>query len=185
MPRHGVRPAIAALLAALLAACGGGGDGGNATPVAAPPPAVASALNDNTAYSSAAGASLATSSELAVTSSRTLALAGTNVAYSASAGHLDSLDPLNSATKASMRRLHGGRRGTVAAARLLLQRRPGLGGSRRPDARRRHAARRGDPAVVGARLQHARSSVSEFAARRRARSARAAKIAESDRNVYR
>ena len=95
MPRHGVRPAIAALHAALLAACGGGGDGGNATPVAAPAPAVADALNDNTAYSSAAGASLATSSERAATSSRTLALAGTNVAYSASAGHLDARDPLS------------------------------------------------------------------------------------------
>jgi len=102
MPRHGVRPAIAALHAALLAACGGGGDGGNATPVAAPAPAVAGALNDNTAYSSPAGASLSTSSELAATSSRTLALAGTNATYSASAGHLDARDPLNGATKTSM-----------------------------------------------------------------------------------
>jgi len=98
----GVRPAIAALLAGLLAACGGGGGGGDAAPLAAAPPAVAGALNDHTVYSSAAGASLASSSESAAVSSHTLALPRGNVAYSASAGHLDARDPLTGATKASM-----------------------------------------------------------------------------------
>ncbi|HSC64592.1 MAG TPA: peptidase S10, partial [Caldimonas sp.] len=100
MPRHGVRRAIAALLAVALAACGGGG--GDAGPAAPPSPAVAGDLDDGTAYSSAAAASLATSSESAATRAHTLALAGTSVAYSSSAGHLDARDPLTGTTKASM-----------------------------------------------------------------------------------
>lgn len=101
MARDGVRRALAALLAALLAACGGGG-GANATPVIVTPPVAGGALNDNTAYSTAAGASLATSSESAAQTSHTLALGATNVAYSARAGHLDARDPVTGATKASM-----------------------------------------------------------------------------------
>lgn len=101
MPRTGLRFGIAALLAAALAACGGGG--GDATPVASVPlPAVAGALNDGTAYSSAAGASLATSIERASVTSHTLAVGATTVAYTATAGHLDARDPRTGATQASM-----------------------------------------------------------------------------------
>ena len=100
MPRHGEQRALAALLAALLAACGGGG--GDAPPAVVAPPAIAGALNDNTAYSSAGGASLATSTESAALTSHKLALGATPVAYGAKAGHLDARDPLSGATKASM-----------------------------------------------------------------------------------
>jgi len=100
MPRHGVRPALAALIAALVTACGGGG--GSDAPAGAPMAVVAGALNDNTAYSSAAGASLATSSESAALSSHALALGAASIAYSASAGHLDARDHVTGATKASM-----------------------------------------------------------------------------------
>ena len=100
MPRHGTRAAIAGLLATVLAACGGGG--GDATPAVVAPAPIAGALNDNTAYSSAAGASLASSTETAARTSHTLALAGSNVTYSASAGHLDARDPLTGSTRASM-----------------------------------------------------------------------------------
>lgn len=95
-----VRPAVAALLAALLAACGGGGS--DSTPPDAASPAVAGALNDSTAYSTAPGASLATSTESAAVTSHTLALGATTVAYGARAGHLDARDPVSGATRASM-----------------------------------------------------------------------------------
>ena len=101
MPRTGIRLAAAALLAAVLAACGGGG--GDATPATSVvPPTAAGALVDSTAYSSAAGASLATSIESASITSHTLALGATTVAYTASAGHLDARDPRSGATEASM-----------------------------------------------------------------------------------
>ena len=99
MRRSGLRLGIAALLAATLAGCGGGG--GGSTPSVAPP-APAGAVHDDTAYSSAAGASLASSGENASVTSHTLALGATTVAYTATTGHLDARDPRSGATEASM-----------------------------------------------------------------------------------
>ncbi len=100
MLRGGLRLGTAALLAAGLAACGGGGGTTAAANVA--PPAAGGALRDDTAYSSAAGASLASSTENASVTSRTIALGATTVAYTATAGHLDARDPRTGATEASM-----------------------------------------------------------------------------------
>jgi carboxypeptidase C (cathepsin A) len=101
MPRTGFRLAAAALLAALLAACGGGG-GGDAAPASAAAPAASGALRDTTAYSSAAGASLAASTETASITAHTIAVAGTSLPYTATAGHLDARDPRSGATEASL-----------------------------------------------------------------------------------
>ena len=97
MPSAGIRFVAAALLAALIAACGGGG---GAAP--APAPIADGALHDDTAYSSAAGASLASSTETASLTSHAIVVAGTTVAYTATAGHLDARDPHTGATEASM-----------------------------------------------------------------------------------
>jgi len=94
------RTGLAALLALVLAACGGGGSDDSSAP--APAPAPAGALGDPTPYSSAAGASLASSSERAAVTSHTLALAGSAIAYTATAGHLDARDPRSGATEASL-----------------------------------------------------------------------------------
>jgi carboxypeptidase C (cathepsin A) len=93
------RIALAALLALAVAACGGGGGGGEDS---APAPAPSGALRDTTPYSSAAGASLASSSETASVTSHTLALAASAIAYTATAGHLDARDPRSGTTEASM-----------------------------------------------------------------------------------
>jgi len=100
MPSAGIRFVAPALLAALIAACGGGS--GDAAPTASPPPSADGVLHDSTAYSSAAGASLAASSETASVTSHAIVVAGTTVAYAATAGHLDARDPRTDATEASM-----------------------------------------------------------------------------------
>jgi hypothetical protein len=103
MPRTGARTSIATLLVAFLAACGGGGGGGSESqPTAVGPPIAGTALRDGTAYSSAAGASLARASELASVTSHSIALGAATVAYTASAGHLDARDPRSGGTEASM-----------------------------------------------------------------------------------
>jgi carboxypeptidase C (cathepsin A) len=81
--RRAARPLLAALFA-LCAACGGGGDGG-ASP--SPPPANP-VFTDSTAYSVAPDAALTTPSEATAVTRHQLALAGRNLAYTATAGHL-------------------------------------------------------------------------------------------------
>src|SRR5205085_7446768 len=85
------RLGIAALLAIALAGCGGGG-GDDATVATSPTADATGTLHDGTAYSSAAGASLATSAETAAVTTHTIALGGTSVRYTATAGHLDARD---------------------------------------------------------------------------------------------
>ena len=100
MRRIDLRLGVAALLAGALgtlAACGGGG-GDAAAAVPAPP----GALSDQTAYSSAADASLAGTAEQASVTSHSVTIAGAPIAYRASAGHLDARDPRSGATEASM-----------------------------------------------------------------------------------
>jgi len=91
--------ALCASLAVVLAACGGGG--GSDTSGTAPV-VPAGTLHDATPYSSAADASLATSSESESVTSHTLALAAGTLGYSATAGHLDARDPRSGATEASL-----------------------------------------------------------------------------------
>nr|WP_077033942.1 hypothetical protein [Pelomonas sp. KK5] len=83
-------PAPARLLAALLtvllvAACGGGGGGNNTTPT---PPDTSGVLQDNTAYSTAATAALASAIEQAVDTDHTIQLASGPLTYKATVGHL-------------------------------------------------------------------------------------------------
>nr|WP_316642499.1 peptidase S10 [uncultured Roseateles sp.] len=79
--------ALALLLG--LSACGGGGGGSEATPPPdVPTPTVPGALTDPTSYSSAAGASQSTAVEAAATTTHSISLNGTAIAYTAKAGHL-------------------------------------------------------------------------------------------------
>lgn len=86
-----------AALAAALASCGGGGGGGAAPPVQAPAPAPSSGdspLDDPTAYSVAATASLpASTAEAHAVTRHTIHLPGGAIAYTAQAGHLVARDP--------------------------------------------------------------------------------------------
>ena len=92
----GARRCAVALLAAWLAGCGGGG-GSDAGGAKTPP-----GLVDTTAYSTAPGASLATANEAAAVTAHTVTLAGSAIAYTATAGHLSALSPVNGAPEASM-----------------------------------------------------------------------------------
>ena len=94
--RPSARIALASLLAAWLAGCGGGG-GSDAGAGTTPP-----GLADATAYSTAPGASLATADETASVTSHTIALAGSTIAYTATAGHLSARSPVSGALEASM-----------------------------------------------------------------------------------
>jgi len=93
--------ALAAALVA-LAACGGGG-GGSTPPDSLPPLGPGErALDDATVYSTAPGASLPDGvvEAAAVTKDR-IALGGSTLAYTATAGHLVARDPLSDAAEAS------------------------------------------------------------------------------------
>ncbi len=112
-------PPIASLaLAATLAACGGGG-GSDSTPVTSP---IASGpgFTDNTAYSSAPGASLPSALEGAAVTSHVLTLAGRSVAYTATAGHLSTGEAASGAPKASMFYVAYTADGASAATRPLV-----------------------------------------------------------------
>lgn len=87
---------IAASLAAalLLVGCGGGGSGDASMP---PPPA----FTDPAQYSSASGASLASAAELSAVTRHQLALNGTTLSYTATAGHLTARDLTTGAPEAS------------------------------------------------------------------------------------
>ena len=110
---------LCALLAIALAACGGGG-GDDASVSAAPPAAPSATLHDATPYSSAPGASLATSTEAASVTSHTLTIGATTLTYSASAGHLDARDPRNGVTEASLFYVAYTLPGAPAATRPLV-----------------------------------------------------------------
>ena len=92
-----MRRLTAALLLALLAACGGGG-GDDEAPVPDPP----GALNDPNAYSSQPEASLPGAVEAVATTKHQLRLGGSEIAYTASAGHLIAREPLAGAAQASV-----------------------------------------------------------------------------------
>ena len=87
--RRGSRALVAVLLLAGLAACGGGGggsdDGGGG----------GTNYLDPNSYSTAAGASLSTPNEIASVTRHSLALGGSTVAYTATAGHLTASDSAN------------------------------------------------------------------------------------------
>ena len=88
--RRGPQAFAAAALLAGLAACGGGGGGGGGDPGGG-----GNYLDPNT-YSTAASASLSTPNEIASVTHGSLALGGTSVAYTATAGHLTASDSANS-----------------------------------------------------------------------------------------
>jgi carboxypeptidase C (cathepsin A) len=92
------RLAAAGLLAIALVACGGGGgeDGADLAPLAP------GAVRDTTAYSSAGNASLASASENAAVTTRSIALGGATVTYTATAGHLIARHPSTGVDQASM-----------------------------------------------------------------------------------
>jgi carboxypeptidase C (cathepsin A) len=81
-------------VAAVLAGCGGG-SGGDAGP--APP-----GVQDTTAYSTAAGASLAGADESTAVTMHSIVVGGATIAYTAAAGHLAARAPLTGAPEASM-----------------------------------------------------------------------------------
>jgi carboxypeptidase C (cathepsin A) len=86
----------AAVLAAALVACGGGGGGADEAPLAP------GAVRDTTAYSSAGNASLAAAAENAAVTTRSIALGGATVTYTATAGHLNPRDPRTGVEQASL-----------------------------------------------------------------------------------
>lgn len=94
-----------ALTAALiaLAACGGGGGGSAPAPTPPPPPGPGeTALADSTVYSTAAGASLPDGVvEAAAVTKHTIALNGSTLAYTATAGHLVARNPQSNAPEAA------------------------------------------------------------------------------------
>jgi carboxypeptidase C (cathepsin A) len=83
----------------LAASCGGGGGGGDSAP--APPPPVSFAYTDSTSYSSASGASLGTPNEITSVTHHTITVGGTQLAYTATAGHLTALAMGTGAPQAS------------------------------------------------------------------------------------
>ena len=85
------------LLAALAAGCGGGGGGGMAGTDPVDP-----VLHDNTAYSSAANASLPSAAEASVTKGGQVTIAGAAIDYIATTGHLNALAPVSATPQASM-----------------------------------------------------------------------------------
>ena len=90
---------LVTLLAALVAACGGGAGSGVPGAGAGPP---GPGLLDNTPYSTAPGASLDAPDESAAVTTHTVTIAGTAIAYTATAGHLSARAPVAGTPEASM-----------------------------------------------------------------------------------
>ena len=91
-------------VAVALVGCGGGGGGSgssadNGGGVTVTPPGT---FRDDTAYSSAAAASLLAPAEIASITAHTLALGATTIAYTATVGHLNAREPRTGADEASM-----------------------------------------------------------------------------------
>lgn len=103
--KHFQRHLLAAFLVLLLSACGGGGGSDAAPPVTTPPavePDGAQPLTDNSAYSTAAGGSLAGAEEAAALTRQRFTLGGTSIAYTTRAGHLIARRPVDSMAQASL-----------------------------------------------------------------------------------
>ena len=94
--RRIIHIALASLFAAGLAACGGGGgsDTGGVPP--------STGVFDATAYSTAPGASLPMADEVSSVTTHSVTVAGTPIAYTATAGHLSARAPVSGAPEASM-----------------------------------------------------------------------------------
>lgn len=93
--------ALAAALLA-LAACGGGGSSSPAGPPTSTPLGPGeNALDDPTAYSTAANASLPSATDAEAVTKHSILLDGATLAYTARAGHLVARDPASSAAEAS------------------------------------------------------------------------------------
>lgn len=90
-----VRRLVLAAAALSLFGCGGSGGSGNAS---APP---ATDYTDPVVYSSAEGASLPDAAELSVVTHHQLAIGGTTLDYTATAGHLTARDPATGEAEAS------------------------------------------------------------------------------------
>ncbi|HZZ91537.1 MAG TPA: hypothetical protein VFE23_03190 [Usitatibacter sp.] len=93
------RRALPIVAALLLAACGGGGGSSGSGP--APPPPQSQSYLDPTAYSSAGGASLAQPVETASVTHHAIAVGGTTLHYTATAGHLTAMAPVAGTAEAS------------------------------------------------------------------------------------
>lgn len=93
--------ALAAALVALAACGGGGGGGGTEPPTSTPLGPGENALDDPTAYSTAANASLPGATEGAAVTKHRIVLDGTTLAYTARAGHLVARDPASGAAQAA------------------------------------------------------------------------------------
>lgn len=99
LPRRAAWSSLAAALAALLAACGGGGGSPSpsapttpSTPSTPSTPGVEGALADTVVYSSLATASLPSAQERAATLKGQLTLNGNRIDYTATTGHLTTVD---------------------------------------------------------------------------------------------
>lgn len=98
----GLNPLLLAALLLGLSACGGGGGGDATPPPDVPTPTVPGTLVDPTSYSSSATASLASAVEAAATSTHSITLNGTAIAYTAKAGHLTAKAPGTGQDQASI-----------------------------------------------------------------------------------
>ncbi len=85
------------LCIALLAACGGGGGGSSGPPVPVPP----GAFVDPVSYSGDPAAALSGVQETSVTTLHSLVVGGKTINYTATAGHLVAVDPVNHQPEAS------------------------------------------------------------------------------------
>ena len=116
MTRLQIRTIASLALAGALAACGGGGSDNTAVT----PPVAGPGFSDPTDYSPAAGASLAAATDGAAVTQHVLTLAGRNIAYTATAGHLITGDAAGGAPRASMFFVAYTADGAVAATRPLV-----------------------------------------------------------------
>jgi carboxypeptidase C (cathepsin A) len=111
------RGALAGLLAAGLTACGGGGGGADAPAVTTPPSGTGeTGFVDPTAYSSLADAGLAAAEEGAAVTRHRITLGGSEIAYTARAGHLIARSP-EGAAQATMFHVSYTADGAAAAMR--------------------------------------------------------------------
>jgi carboxypeptidase C (cathepsin A) len=88
---------LAAIL--VLAACGGGGGGGSSSTPAAPP--APQAVVDPQFYTSTATGTVAAPNEITSVTHHSLAVGGTTLQYTATAGHMTALAPVTRAPQAS------------------------------------------------------------------------------------
>ncbi|MGZ5038554.1 MAG: S10 family peptidase [Usitatibacter sp.] len=90
---------LSCVAALAIAGCGGGGGGGSSTTT--PPPPSTSTFTDPVTYSSLATASLPSAAEIVSVTHHQLALGGTTLNYTATAGHMTALAQGTNAPEAS------------------------------------------------------------------------------------